>query len=123
MVLLFVSIHGEIYSEPVSNREMKAHWIINQKRPLVIAHRGFSQKAPENTLPAFRMALEAEADLIELDYLHSKENIPIVIHDKTLDRTTDAEERSDGEKIPVASMTVEQLKLLDAGDWFHERFE
>ena len=60
---------------------------------LVIAHRGFSGRAPENTLPAFRLALAARADLVELDYHHSRDGIPIVIHDDTLDRTTDTTNR------------------------------
>ena len=59
---------------------------------LVIAHRGNSSVAPENTLPAFQSALDAKADLVELDYYHSADGVPVVIHDKTLDRTTNAEE-------------------------------
>ena len=53
-----------------------------------IAHRGFSGKYPENTLIAFKKAIELEADMIELDITLSKDKIPIVIHDDTLERTT-----------------------------------
>jgi glycerophosphoryl diester phosphodiesterase len=87
---------------------------------LLIAHRGFSAKAPENTLPAFRLAVEAGADLVELDYVHSKEGVPVAIHDKTLDRTTNV--RRGAEKVPVATKTMAELRALDAGAWFDARF-
>ena len=58
-------------------------------RPLMIAHRGLSAHAPENTLVAFRMALERGADGIELDLQPSADGVPMVIHDATLERTTD----------------------------------
>ena len=92
--------------------------LIETKRPLVIAHRGYSQIAPENTVPAFKLAAEAGADLVELDYHHSKEGELVVIHDATLDRTTDATNRWGGKKIPVVSKTVAELQSLDAGRWF-----
>jgi glycerophosphoryl diester phosphodiesterase len=56
--------------------------------PLIIAHRGFSARAPENTLAAFRLALEYQVDAIELDVHLSSDGQVIVIHDDTLDRTT-----------------------------------
>lgn len=92
--------------------------LVNLGRPLVIAHRGYSEFAPENTLPAFDLAIRAGADLVELDYHHSKENTPVVIHDHTLDRTTDATNRLGKCKIAVSSMTTDQLKRFDAGKWF-----
>ena len=55
-----------------------------------IAHRGFSGKYPENTMLAFRKALETGCDGIELDVHLSRDGVPVVIHDETLDRTTDA---------------------------------
>ncbi|MCH8923998.1 MAG: hypothetical protein IIA67_12720, partial [Planctomycetes bacterium] len=55
---------------------------------LVIAHRGDSKVAPENTLPAFASAVQAGADLVELDYFHSSDGVPVVFHDDELDRTT-----------------------------------
>src|SRR5439155_24372233 len=48
--------------------------LVDSKRPLVIGHRGYSQIAPENTLPSFKLAMTAGADLVELDYFHSKDN-------------------------------------------------
>ncbi|HOY57062.1 MAG TPA: glycerophosphodiester phosphodiesterase family protein [Verrucomicrobiota bacterium] len=92
--------------------------LIAQPGPLVIAHRGFSQQAPENTLPAFRLALAARADLIELDYYHAQDGVPVVIHDGTLDRTTDATNRWGGKGIAVTSRNASELTSLDAGRWF-----
>jgi glycerophosphoryl diester phosphodiesterase len=89
---------------------------------LVIAHRGDSKVAPENTLPAFSSAVAAGADLVELDYLHSADGVPVVIHDDDLDRTTDACARWGGEKIKIASRRLAELQLLDAGKWFDSRF-
>jgi len=90
-------------------------------RPLVIGHRGFNQIAPENTLPSFKLAKCAGVDLVELDYHHTKDGVPIVIHDATLDRTTDAAKWG-GKKIRVDSKTAEELQTLDAGKWFNAQF-
>ena len=64
--------------------------VFNAKRTLIIGHRGYPQFAPENTLPSWKLALEAGADMAELDYYHTKDGKLIVIHDATLDRTTNA---------------------------------
>jgi len=92
--------------------------LLESKRPLVIAHRGYSQFAPENTLPAFKLALEAGADMVELDYHHSKDGALVVIHDATLDRTTDATDRWGGKKISIAGKTATEIQSVDAGSWF-----
>lgn len=81
----------------------------------VIAHRGASAYYPENTMAAFRAAVEMDAEMIELDVLLSKDGVPVVIHDETLDRTTDGEGS-------VSDYTLEELKRLDAGSWFGEKF-
>lgn len=99
-----------------------AEAVLRTNRPLVIAHRGFNQIAPENTLPSFQLAKAAAPDLIELDYHHSKDGVPVVIHDETLDRTTDAVAKWGGGKIRVDSRTVAELQSLDAGRWFDPRF-
>ncbi len=91
-------------------------------RPLVIAHRGYSMAAPENTLPAFRLALWAHSDLVELDYFHSSDGIPVVFHDRTLDRTTNSVELWGKEDVPIASKPYRALRELDAGTWFSEDF-
>ena len=91
-------------------------------RVLAIAHRGYSGIAPENTLPAFELAARAGADLIELDYYHSADNIPVVLHDKTLDRTTDAVARWGAAKLTAHDKTAAELSELDAGKWFAPRY-
>lgn len=85
------------------------------QRPRVIAHRGFSGAAPENTMAAFARAIEIGADMIELDVMLSKDGEVVVIHDETLDRTTDG-------KGPVAALALEKLRRLDAGSWFAREF-
>jgi glycerophosphoryl diester phosphodiesterase len=102
----------------VGAQELPAEHLLRIERPLVIAHRGYSALAPENTLPAFKAAVEAGADLVELDYRHSRDAVPIVIHDSTLDRTTDAVARWGGKDLPVRSRAAEELQGLEAGLWF-----
>lgn len=79
--------------------------------PLIIAHRGASGYAPENTLAAFRKAIELGCQMIELDVRLSADEVPVVIHDGTLARTA-------GDPRRVNQLTVEQLQQLDAGRWF-----
>lgn len=99
-----------------------AERLLGEDRPLVIAHRGYSIFAPENTLASFELALAAGADLVELDYHHSKDGIPVVIHDATLDRTTDANDRLSASKIRVDARSAAEITSLDAGSWFSARF-
>ncbi|WP_163540912.1 glycerophosphodiester phosphodiesterase [Occultella kanbiaonis] len=80
-------------------------------RPLIIAHRGNSSVAPENTLPAFESAVLAGADMIEIDVQVSEDGIGIVIHDATVDRTTDGAG-------PVSALRSTEVRHLDAGSWF-----
>jgi glycerophosphoryl diester phosphodiesterase len=82
---------------------------------LVIAHRGFSGGAPENTLAAFKKAIDLGVDMIELDVLLSKDGQIVVIHDDTLNRTTNGKGR-------VTDYTLDELKQLDAGSWFETQF-
>lgn len=96
--------------------------LVNSSRVLVIGHRGNSKVAPENTLPAFASAVKAGADLVELDYYHSADGVPVVIHDSTLDRTTDACKLWNAKKIPVTSKSLADLQLLDAGSWLSAKF-
>ncbi len=101
--------------------ESLAEKLIHAPRPLVIGHRGYSAMAPENTLLSFKLAKAAGADLVELDYHHTKDGEPVVIHDPELDRTTDAVTKWGGQNIRVESKTVAQLRTLDAGEWFDVR--
>jgi glycerophosphoryl diester phosphodiesterase len=82
---------------------------------LVLAHRGYSSRAPENTMAAFRLALEAGADGLELDVQLTRDGEAVVIHDFTLDRTTDGSGF-------VAQYTLAELRQFDAGGWFAPEF-
>lgn len=84
-------------------------------RPVVFAHRGDLVHAPENTLPSFQQAIQKGADGVELDAKLTRDGRVIVIHDTTVDRTTDGRGR-------VASFSLEAIRKLDAGSWFGERF-
>jgi glycerophosphoryl diester phosphodiesterase len=83
--------------------------------PWIIAHRGYKAKYPENTLSAFKTALEAGAAMIELDVSLSRDRRLVVIHDADLERTTNGHG-------PVNRLTLNELKKLDAGSRFHPRF-
>ncbi|MCD4688775.1 MAG: hypothetical protein K8R55_05510 [Desulfuromonadaceae bacterium] len=85
------------------------------KEIFIWAHRGASALAPENTLAAFRMAEAAGADGLELDVQLSGDGVPVVLHDETLDRTSDGQG-------PVAKIPLGELKRLDAGSWFSTAF-
>lgn len=102
--------------------DTNASALIASKRPLVIGHRGYCQFAPENTLPSFKLALTAGADLVELDYHHTKDGKLIVIHDSELDRTTDATNHWSQKRIKVASRTAAEIQSLDAGSWFDAKY-
>lgn len=104
--------------DPEAAAHSAAERLLALRRPLVIAHRGYSQLAPENTLPAFRLARIAGADLIELDYRHTRDGVPLVIHDATVERTTDAVHRWKGANLRVDDRTAAELQTLDAGSWF-----
>src|SRR5882672_3455210 len=84
-------------------------------RPPVIAHRGARASAPENTMAAFRRAYEDGAKWIEVDIKLTHDGIPIIMHDDTLDRTTDG-------KGPVADMLWDDMQKLEAGNWFGPGF-
>src|SRR5712692_580955 len=81
----------------------------------VVAHRGASGHAPENTLAAFRRAAELGARFIETDLQLSRDSRFVAIHDDTLDRTTNG-------RGPVRQLTLAELRELDAGSWFDPRF-
>lgn len=82
---------------------------------LVYGHRGAQAYAPMNTLPAFELAAEQGAHGIELDVQLSKDGVPVVIHDFTVDATSDGSGA-------VAEMSLDELQALDAGSWFDAKF-
>jgi glycerophosphoryl diester phosphodiesterase len=85
------------------------------RRPTIFAHRGASIHAPENTLAAFELAVNQKADAIELDAKLCADGEVVVIHDQTLDRTTDGSGK-------VLETPLTALKELDAGSWFDTQF-
>lgn len=82
----------------------------------IIAHRGASTYAPENTLAAFQKALDQQADGIELDVRLTKDNVPVICHDATVNRTSNG-------KGYIHNMTVSQLKKLDFGASFSNKYK
>ena len=84
---------------------------MKNNKTLILAHRGFSKKAPENTKASFRKAVEAGADGVEFDVQLSSDGIPVVIHDETLERTTTG-------KGWVKDKSSKKLSKLDAGTHF-----
>ena len=85
-------------------------------RPVIFAHRGASAHAPENTLAAFELALAESADAIELDVKLSADGHVVVIHDGTTDRTTGTHAR-------VKDLSLADLRTLDSGSFFSEKFK
>lgn len=84
-------------------------------RVRVIAHRGASHARPENTMPAFTHAIELGADLLEFDVRRTADGHPVIMHDLTVDRTTDGTGA-------VSSLKLREIRALDAGVRFHERY-
>ncbi|MBM6615929.1 glycerophosphodiester phosphodiesterase [Desemzia sp. RIT804] len=82
---------------------------------LIIGHRGASGYAPEHTIEAYRLAEEMGADYVEIDLQQTKDGELVAMHDETVDRTTNSQGL-------VNSYTLAELKLLDAGSWFNEKF-
>ena len=105
-----------------SQMNLPALKLVASQRPLVIGHRGDCLFAPENTLPSFRMALAAGADLVELDYHHTRDGKLVVTHDHELDRTTDAVSRWARKHIKVEAKTAAEIQSLDAGSWFDPKY-
>lgn len=85
------------------------------RTPAIIGHRGASAAAPENTLAAFNLAAALGSDAVELDAKLSKDGVPVVMHDPTVNRTTDGRGR-------VCDLTLADLRSLDAGSWKDAKF-
>lgn len=89
---------------------------VNAKQPQIVAHRGASQDAPENTLPAFRLAWEQGADAIEGDFHLSKDGTIVCIHDAKTKKLAD-------KNLVVSESTLDELKGLDVGTHFGASFK
>jgi glycerophosphoryl diester phosphodiesterase len=105
--LLLVALTGLMFVVALRLRKEKRN-IIGSGWPVNLAHRGASALAPENTMEAFRLAVESGAGGLELDVHLTRDGYVVVIHDPTLDRTTD---RTGA----VAAMTLDELRETDAG--------
>lgn len=88
---------------------------VGTTRPVVVAHRGNSSVAPQNTLAAFEAAWRAGAELVELDIQLTRDGQVVVLHDDTVDATTDGSGA-------VADLDLAQVRALDAGTWFAPAF-
>lgn len=92
-------------------------YLVSQSHfPLIIAHRGASAHAPENTLPAFDTAIKFHADAVEIDLRLSKDSQFVVIHDASVERTTNGEGK-------VNELLLKEIKQLDAGSKFSKEFK
>ena len=83
--------------------------------PRIVAHRGNSSVAPENTLAAIQSAIDVGADMVEIDVYPTKDGEIVLLHDGTLDRTTNGTGS-------VSNYTLAELKELDAGSWKSLRY-
>lgn len=96
--------------------DTSGHWVrTTEEGPLTIAHRGYSAKYPENTMAATRAAIAAGAELIENDVYLSSDGVPVVMHDESVERTTN------GTGL-ITRMTAAEIAKLDAGSWFSPSF-
>lgn len=113
--LIGVSIGSALFAPNAGAQEPA----VKPKKVDVIAHRGASGYAPENTMAAFDKALQMKADYIELDVQMSKDGELVIIHDTTVNRTTDIDL-----VLPVAvkDLTLAELRKLDAGSFFGPQF-
>src|SRR5262245_8809484 len=109
-------------------------------KKILVAHRGASSYAPEHTIAAYRLAIEQRADYVEQDLQITKDGVLVCLHDLTLERTTNVEEvfpdryRNDASPDQpagsqpakhwyVSDFTLKEIKQLDAGLWFNEKFK
>mgnify|MGYP001304533806 CR=1 FL=1 len=106
-LLLLVST---VFASSSANRLVARH-----QTPIVVAHRGASAAAPENTIAAIEEASKLGVPLVEFDVRSSSDGELFVIHDRTLARTTDGTGR-------VSRTSADTLRLLDAGSWFSDQF-
>jgi glycerophosphoryl diester phosphodiesterase len=91
----------------MSRTNLPREFVERRDRPFILAHRGCRARAPENTIPAFELALEQGADAIETDLRITRDRVIVCIHDDTIDRTTDGHGR-------VEEMTWDEIRLLRA---------
>jgi len=118
--LLFLGIGVVLYGR-TGGKELAQR--LGVPRPAIIAHRGASYFAPEETGPAYLLAREMGVDYLELDLQRTKDGVLIAVHDDDLRRTTNIAEVLPGREMDtVDKFTFAELQSLDAGSWFNIRF-
>jgi glycerophosphoryl diester phosphodiesterase len=120
LVLLFLAIAFVIYGR-TGGKELAER--VGVPRPAIIAHRGASYFAPEESAPAYVLAREMGVDYLELDLQRTKDGVLVAVHDDDLRRTTNIAEVFPGrETDTIDKFTFAELQRLDAGSWFNSRF-
>ncbi|OLP65785.1 putative glycerophosphoryl diester phosphodiesterase 1 [Bacillus pumilus] len=115
-LLAFVLLSFALLSFAWVPTTLSAHEnLLSPDRILTVAHRGASGYAPEHTLAAYQLATKMNADYLELDLQMTKDGHLIVMHDETVDRTTNGTGW-------VKDLTLAEIKRLDAGTWFNEAY-
>lgn len=117
LVVLAVAATMAVTADP-SNARSPGSLADASKDPLIIAHRGFSAQAPENTLPAVRAGIRSKADFVEVDVQRTKDNKLVILHDQRLTRTTNVEDVYPSRKNDkLETFTFAEIRKLDAGSW------
>ncbi|WP_391560291.1 glycerophosphodiester phosphodiesterase [Robertmurraya sp.] len=115
-LLIGTGVAFSLLFSPLSQAFAEEPTVGERKQVDNVAHRGATAYAPENTIAAFDLAVNMKADYIEIDVQRSKDGELVLIHDTTVDRTTDGTGK-------VGELTFEQLRSLDAGSWKGEQYE
>jgi len=115
MISLFLISGCSKDNEEEINSTESIEEYIAENNPLITAHRGFAEVAPENTMSAFEAALNAGADACEFDVHRTLDNVLIVFHDDTVGRTTNGTGK-------LSELTYDYLSTLDAGSWKDNKF-
>src|SRR5690606_33927887 len=110
-VLMVVMICVAVYILRDAGKNDQQSALLDEEAFLLIAHRGASAFAPEHTLASYQLAMDMDADFIEIDLQMTQDGVLVALHDDTVDRTTDGSGK-------VAEMDLAVIKVLDAGFWF-----
>ena len=131
LVVLLLSI--DLRAAAVVTADGAAPQTAARRKPWLVAHRGASAYAPENTVPAFRLAAEQGATFVEFDLRFTKDRQIVCLHDDSLERTTDVEEIFPDRSRPgvtaaaprrwlLEDFTLAEVQRLDAGAWFNAKY-
>ncbi|MGO3147524.1 MAG: glycerophosphodiester phosphodiesterase [Leucobacter sp.] len=114
VLMLVTSIGSNPYAASASTLQL--HGALSREDGFgIIAHRGAAADAPENTLAAMRLSFDRRVDFVEADLHLTEDGVPVLMHDPTVDRTTNGTGH-------VADLTLQEVKTLDAGSWFGPEF-